>query len=78
MKRRMVNMMTNRTLNSSRKMVIARHVSVIISHERSYKCSSSAVRRLPKKRCLRSRAKRRTTRRDWFPSTSALTFELDR
>ena len=43
---------TKLTLNSSRKMVMARQVSVMAYHERSYRCSTSASRSRPKKRVL--------------------------
>ena len=54
MKVRMVNMATNSTLNSSRKMVIARQVSITAWLMRSFIRSISASRSWPKKICSNS------------------------
>jgi len=73
MKRSAQNIAQNDMLNSSRKMVIARQVSVMAYHARSYRCSTSASRRRPKKADLSMRPTSSVSARAALASTSEAT-----
>ena len=74
-KSKAVKSATKRKLSSSRKIVMARHVSVIAYQERSYNDSTSASRSRPKKSRLHSLPNRKVMTSASFPSTSSDTLE---